>query len=129
MGVGAYAQESRSLAPLYEHIGESLSIDTTFKSFERNNFYASDYIVLNPGFDCKGRRKKKTPGSSYWYNSTTDDDDGCMSKGIHYNFVWYDCTTDFKISEDSVYMPYYGLYGGPNSEDNGCVGLWAELST
>ena len=102
VGVGVYAQErSMPLAPLYEHTGESFLLDTLFQSLERIDFYASDYILLNPGFDCKGVRKKELG---------------------HNMAMSYDCTTDFKIDEDAVYPPFHGLYGGPNPDDKGCVG-------
>ena len=102
-GTAAFAQERDfpPQPPHYEYTGETFSIDTAFQWPEHCNFTASDYILLNPGFDCKYNMP-------YYYNNGTS---------------WPNyCTTDFKIDENSVYPPYYGQYGGPNPDDKGCVG-------
>lgn len=101
--VTAFAQERDfpPQPPHYEYTGETFSIDTAFQWPEHCNFTASDYILLNPGFDCKYNMPYYFSNGTSWPNY---------------------CTTDFKIDENSVYPPYYGQYGGPNPDDKGCVG-------
>lgn len=102
-GTAAFAQERDfpPQPPHYEYTGETFSIDTAFQWPEHCNFTASDYIILNPGFNCTVDRMEHLAQNQMW---------------VHH------CTTDFKIDEDAVYPPFHGLYGGPNPDDKGCVG-------
>ena len=93
--IGYLSAQSNRTVPTEVCRGEHFILDTDYNNHEHHmnyEFYASDSIVLNPGFS-----------RATWIGGDR-------------------CTMDLSIDELGVYPPSHGLLGGPNVGDSAYVG-------